>query len=372
MRRLAVPPRPEWRKRAEELGFSFHTIDGEPYWTENVAYALSAKQVDEIEAATNELERLCLAAAEKVIAEQLYDPLKIPELARSLITESWNAGEKNLYGRFDLAYDGKGPPKLLEYNADTPTALYEASVIQWEWPESTKAGGDQFNSIHERLIDAWKAMEVARNKLHLSCVRDHPEDRGTVDYLRDTAIQAGLDTEFLHIDEIGWNGWRFVDLGNDEIRTLFKLYPWEWLVAEEFAQHIGPSGVRMIEPAWKMVLSNKGILALLWHMFPNHPNLLPATLEEKDAVQPYVKKPLLSREGANITLVEGGKSTTTDGTYGAEGFVYQAAQKLPDYDGNFPVVGSWVIASESAGIGIREDSTPITRDTSRFVPHFFD
>ena len=372
MRRIAVPPRPEWRRRAEELGFSFHTIDGAPYWTEDVAYAFTAKQVDELEEATNELEKLCLQAAEKVIGEQLYDPLKIPAGARPLIEESWNKGERNLYGRFDFRYDGKGPPKLLEYNADTPTALYEASVVQWEWLESTRAGKDQFNSIHERLIEAWKAMEIAGNRVHFTCVRDHPEDRGTVDYLRDTAIQAGLDTEFLHIDEIGWNGRRFADLADTEIRTLFKLYPWEWLMGEDFARHIGPSGIRMIEPAWKMVLSNKGILALLWHMFPDHPNLLPASLEEKDAEPPYVKKPLLSREGANVTLVEKTGTMTTEGDYGAEGFVYQAAAKLPDFDGNFPVVGSWVIASEAAGIGIREDDSPITRDTSRFVPHFFD
>jgi glutathionylspermidine synthase len=187
-------------------------------------------------------------------------------------------------------------------------------------------------------------------------------------------VQAGFDTAFLHIDEIGWNERRFVDLGNDEIRTLFKLYPWEWLMAEDFAKHIAASGVRMIEPAWKMVLSNKGILALLWHMFPNHPNLLPASLDEKDAQAPYVKKPLLSREGANITLVErdGTAAAATEGSYGAEGFVYQAAVELPNFDGNYPVVGSWVIASEAAGIGIREDDSPITRDTSRFVPHFFD
>jgi len=374
MRRVAVPPRPEWRKRAEELGFAFHTIDGKPYWTENVAYALTAKQVDELEDATNELEKLCLQAAEKVIAEGLYEPLRIPELARPLIEASWNNGEKNLYGRFDLAYDGKGPPKLLEYNADTPTALYEASVVQWEWLESTQAGKDQFNSIHERLVDAWGALEIEGRELHFSCVRDHAEDRGTVDYLRDTAIQAGLDAKFLHVDEIGWNEGRgtFMDLDDRPIRTLFKLYPWEWLIGEDFARHIGPSGIRMIEPPWKMVLANKGILALLWHMFPDHPNLLPASLDEKDAEAPYVKKPLLGREGANVTLVDGPRSVTTEGSYGAEGFVYQAMAKLPNFDGNYPVVGSWVVASESAGIGIREDDTPITQDTSRFVPHFFD
>src|SRR5262249_10860240 len=226
--------------------------------------------------------------------------------------------------------------------------------------------------IHERLIEAWKAMAIKGSRLHLTCVRDHEEDRATVDYLCDTAIQAGLEARFLHIDEIGWDERQFVDLANRRIDTPFKPYPWEWLVAEEFGKNIGPSGVRMIEPAWKMVLSNKGVLALLWDMFPDHPNLLPASLEAADAEPPYVKKPLLGREGANISLVDGARSISTEGDYGAEGFVYQAKAELPEFAGNWPVIGSWVIASESAGIGIREDDSPITRDTSRFVPHFFD
>jgi glutathionylspermidine synthase len=372
VRRLALEPRPDLRERATRLGFAFAEIAGEPYWDETACYVFTAEQVDRLEAATEELDRLCLRAVAHAVTHDLNGPLGIPDGAWPIVKASWRRGEPSLYGRMDLRWDGVGPPKLLEYNADTPTALYEASVVQWEWLESTRAGKDQFNSIHERLIEAWKAMEIAGNRVHFTCVRDHAEDRGTVDYLRDTAIQAGLDTEFLFIDEIGWNERRFGDVGNTEIRTLFKLYPWEWLVAEDFARHVGPSGIRMIEPAWKMVLSNKGILALLWNMFPDHPNLLPASLDEADAEAPYVKKPLLSREGANVSLVERTGTTSTEGDYGAEGFVYQAAAKLPEFDGNFPVVGSWVIASEAAGIGIREDDSPITRDTSRFVPHFFD
>jgi glutathionylspermidine synthase len=35
------------------------------------------------------------------------------------------------------------------------------------------------------------------------------------------------------------------------------------------------------------------------------------------------------------------------------------------------VIGSWIVGEEPAGIGMREDSTPITKNTSRFVPHHF-
>ena len=133
---------------------------------------------------------------------------------------------------------------------------------------------DQFNSIHEKLIEAWRGLRDGGNLTHFTCVRDHDEDRGTVDYLRDTAIQAGFETAFLFIDEIGWNGADFVDLDGRAITSLFKLYPWEWLMREEFARNIPRSRTQFIEPAWKMLLSNKAILPLLWEMAPNHPNLL--------------------------------------------------------------------------------------------------
>jgi glutathionylspermidine synthase len=206
--------------------------------------------------------------------------------------------------------------------------------------------------------------------VHFTCVRDHDEDRGTVDYLRDTATQAGLDAPFLFIDDIGWNGQAFTDLEERRIEALFKLYPWEGLMREEFAAFLAPSGLRVIEPAWKMVLANKAILSLLWHMFPDHPNLLPAYLEPGRIAGPAIAKPLLGREGEDVRAVTGSE-TGRAGTYGAEGFVYQALAPLPQFGGRHPVVGSWVIASQPAGIGIREDDDPITRNTSRFVPHLF-
>jgi glutathionylspermidine synthase len=205
-------------------------------------------------------------------------------------------------------------------------------------------------------------------------VRDHAEDEGTAEYLRDTAVQAGLETERIAIEDIGWNGRDFLDLQDRPIRALFKLYPWEWLIAEEFGAHLLSGVAKVIEPAWKMVLSNKAALALLWEMAPGHPNLLPATLDPNDTEGKVVRKPIYSREGANIQVIDAGQRVVseTGGDYGAEGYVYQAYAELPAFDRSYPVIGSWVVASQPAGIGIREDSTPITRDTSRFVPHYFE
>jgi glutathionylspermidine synthase len=375
MQRVRVPERPDWRARAESIGFKFHTIDGKPYWTEDAAYLFTAAEIDEIEAATAEIERMCLQVVDRVVREGRYDLLSLPDSAAELIQESWIRFDKNLYGRFDLACMPGQPPKLLEYNADTPTALFESSVVQWEWLQTFDPGADQFNSIHEKLIEAWRNFGLPYRALHFACVRDHEEDKGTVDYLRDTAVQGGLEAPFLYIDEIGWDGSQFVDIDGAAIQALFKLYPWEWLLREDFAANIATGGTQFIEPAWKMVLSNKALLPLLWGMFEGHPNLLPAAFAAKDLDGPLVRKPIHGREGANVSLLPQGGSAPasheTGGPYDAEGYVYQAYTPLPVFDGNHAVTGAWVVASQPAGIGMREDDGPITRNTSRFVPHLF-
>lgn len=371
MQRISISPRSNWKATVEKLGFGFHTIDGLPYWDETAAYKFTSPQIDTIEEATNTLEELCLEAVDHVISKGLYHRLNITGQAIDLIETSWRNQHKNLYGRFDFAYNGQGQPKLLEYNADTPTALLEASVIQWQWLEETRQGADQFNSIHEKLIEAWPSVSTSTGKIYFSCASESSEDLGTVLYLQDTAIQAGIKTNFIAINDLGWNSHSFVDLEDQAVDCLFKLYPWEWMMADEFAGNIMHSTTQFIEPAWKMLLSNKAILSILWQLFPNHPNLLPAYHSPEKLEGAIIRKPFLSREGANIRLTDGNLIHATSGPYGQEGYVYQQAVEIPNFDNNYPIIGSWVIASKAAGIGIREDNTPITRDTSRFIPHFF-
>lgn len=371
MRRVALAPRPDQRAHAAKLGFAFAEIAGEPYWDETACYAFTADEIDTLEAATAELDLRCLEAVAHAVTHDLNGPLGIPDAAWSIVKSSWQRGEPTLYGRMDLRWDGSGAPKLLEYNADTPTALFEAGVVQWEWLETRIALGapraDQFNSIHETLIAAWPALQLPP-VVHFACARDSAEDRGTVDYLRDTAIQAGIEAPFLHMDEIGWNGSSFRDLDEREIRAIFKLYPWDWLLRENFGSHIARASTRWIEPAWRLIPSSKAFLSLLWHLFPDHPNLLPAFMEPGRTGGPEISKPLFGREGANIIA----PGIATDGPYDDQPRVWQAYAELPRFDGRYPVLGSWVVAGTPCGLGIREDATPVTRDTSRFVPHFFE
>jgi len=349
-------------------------MDG-TYWVEDACYAFTAAEVDVLEAATETLHGLCLQACEHVVAERRFDELAIPAPFHDWIAASWRAHEPSLFGRFDLAWDGRGDPKMLEYNADTPTALLEASVIQWHWLQDARPGADQFNSLHEKLIERWRAMRdlLPVAPVAFACVKASDEDLGNVEYLRDTAIQAGFDTQQLFVEDLGWNARDrcFVDLADMPLPAIFKLYPWEWLMREAFAPHLLANPCRWIEPPWKALLSNKALLAILWELFPGHPNLLPATLDPARLAGDYVRKPILSREGANVSLRRAAGAMSSPGRYGAEGWVYQSFAPLASFGGAHAVIGSWIVGDAAAGVGMREDDTPITRNTSRFVPHYF-
>ena len=372
MRRLTIDPRPNWQKRVEEYGLHFHTLRGEPYWDESACYQFTTFEIDTLEIATQSLHEMCMELVAEVIAERQFGLFMIPPEFEDLVIRSWEEDEPSVYGRFDLAYDGVGPPKLLEYNADTPTALLEAAIAQWTWLKDIDDRGDQFNSIHEKLIDAWKVVrDRSPEPVHFAAMSGQVEDYITAEYLRDTAIQAGLKTSYLDVEQIGWNRAQrsFVDQAGFPLQRLFKLYPWEWMIREEFGPHILQAQTHWIEPAWKMILSCKSILPLLYQRHPESPFLLPASFEPLSTGS-YVRKPVHAREGANIQVVQGGRiSLDTEGPYTAGPHVYQSIAPIKPHDDRYPVIGSWVVNGLACGIGIREDDSIITRNTSRFVPH---
>jgi glutathionylspermidine synthase len=375
MRRLDIDPRPNWQKRVEEYGLYYHTLRGEPYWDESACYQFTNYEVDTIEIATQTLHEMCMDLVQEVIDKRLFGLFFIPQQYEELVVRSWESEEPSVYGRFDLAYDGVGPPKMLEYNADTPTALVEASIAQWVWLKDIDERGDQFNSIHEKLIDAWKnVLRRDGGPIHFAALTelDTPEDYITTEYMRDTAIQAGAKTEFIDMGDIGWDRGRrvFVDNTGFPINRCFKLYPWEWMLREEFGPNIKAAPTKWIEPAWKMILSCKSILPLLYERHPDSPFLLPASFDPLPGGS-FVKKPIHAREGANIEVVIDGRTAhSTDGPYQGGPYVYQQlAKELRPHDGRYPVIGSWVVNGVSCGLGIREDSSLVTGNTSRFVPH---
>ncbi|EQC00641.1 glutathionylspermidine synthase family protein [Photorhabdus temperata] len=382
MKRIAITERPDWREKATEYGFNFHTMHGEPYWCEDAYYQFSLAQIEEIENTTAELHQMCLQVVEKVVdSEELLTKFQIPKHCWDFVRSSWITSQPSLYSRLDLAYDGKSPAKLLENNADTPTSLYESAFFQWIWLEDQMNAGllpahaDQFNSMQEQLIERFAQLrdEHGFGLLHMVCCQDTQEDRGTIQYLQDCALEAGVPTEFLFIEEIGLGEkGQFTDLQDQVISNLFKLYPWEMMFREIFATKLEDAGVRWLEPAWKSIISNKALLPMLWKMFPNHPNLLPAYFanDNHPAMDSYVIKPLFSREGANIRIIENGKEiASADGPYGKEGMIIQQFHTLPKFGDSYTLIGSWLVNDQPCGIGLREDRELITQDLSRFYPH---
>lgn len=385
MFRRRCDKRDNWEKHAEDLGFKFHTMYGEPYWNEGVYYQFSLKQIEkEIEDVTNELHLLSLVAAEEIInSEQLLEKLQIPNMFWDKIKDSFYSDTLNhLYGRYDLIYDGVNPAKMIEYNSDTPTSIYEAAHYQWLWKDTAQDAGiikssyDQFNSIEDALIERFKVLFARNSEMFFSSVKDNYEEYATIEYLASCAKEAGISPVNINLSDISINtNDEFCDKEGNLIKNLFKLYPWEDMLRDDFAEHILKSNTRFVEPIWKSVLSNKGFLPVLWQLSPNHPNLLESYfLDDDTSINNFDKcvvKPVFSREGSSIKIYENGKEidSSEDNDYDHHQLIVQKYVDIPDFDGNHPVIGSWVIGEKACGIGIREDDSKITQDLSRFTPH---
>ncbi|RJL34194.1 glutathionylspermidine synthase family protein [Bailinhaonella thermotolerans] len=373
MRRYPLEPRDDWEKLVKADGLSYAVQkDGTPYWDESAYYVFAPEEIDYLEAVTAELHDMSVQAARYALDEAPMSAFGLPESARETMAASLDS--PSLYGRFDLVWDGEGDAKLLEYNADTPTALIEASVTQWMWLEDRFPAADQWNALHERLVATWAGMPLPGGRVHFAHAEDgvDGEEWVTVAYLRDTAAQAGLLTAGLRVSEIGWDGVarRFIDPAGDPIEACFKLYPWEDMFAEPYGELAGVGGTMWLEPPWKALLSNKALLAVLWGLFPGHPNLLPAYLDGPRDMTEYARKALHGREGDGVTVVTAGGTEAHAGEYGAEGYCWQRYVEVPSLlPGRRFILGAWMAGDRPAGLGVREYAGLVTTDRAWFVPH---
>lgn len=372
---------------------------GEPYWDEETVYAFTLEEIEtRIEDPSTELHAMCREAAARIVdSEELLTRLDIPEPHWDLVRSSWHAGEGELYGRFDLIYDGTSPASMIEYNADTPTSLYESASFQWKWFEDQRERGvlpvnaDQFNRIYEALSERFATLFAPDTMVHFTSVggEANREDFSTVEFLAYAARDAGLGAQYVPTDQIGLTTeGQFADAERRVIGALFKLYPWEDMLRDEFARNIIGSQCRFVEPAWKAVVSNKGLLPVLWEMFEGHPNLLPSFFLEDVIGQSAafrraadrglfshgrVSKPIFSREGASVTISgpdDEVMEAAGNRAYDDNRMIVQAYRPLPEFDGFHPVLGAWIVGTTCVGLGVREDRARITQDLSRFKPHF--
>ncbi len=399
MIRRQCTQRPNWEARVEAQGLVFHTrehpiydrptnyraqprvigndVVREGWWGEGTYYELLDIEVDRIERATAELHGMIEDAVAEAVHRNCFTAMGIsPQLAH-LAQASLQNNLPSLYSRLDLVFTESGDLKLLEVNGETPTSLLESAVIQWSWLEDVAPGADQFNSLHDKLISRWRIIQATRGAqiVHFASL-DELEDLATVAYLADTSKQAGMGVVLMDMKDIGWSSDRyyFADMDERRIDFLFKLYPWVWMMQDEFARHLSTSSPAIIEPAWKAIASSKGILPLLWEMFPQHPLLLPSFYHHNDALvmSGWVRKPMHGREGQNVTVVKGdGVRVDTGGPCTDGPFIIQAYADIVEHDGMRPIIGSWIVGGEPAGIGIRESSGLVTDSTATFVPHLF-
>lgn len=377
MQRIAITPREDYRAKVEDLGLIWHTTpDGLPYWGEDAYYQFTKPQIDQIREATERCYEMFLVAGDHIVQNNLFHLFDIPKEFHTLIAVEWDKEPPALnYGRFDFAYDGINPPKLLEFNCDTPTSLIESSVVQWQWKEEQFPNLGQFNVIHEHLVDKWEDIADSLSPdtpIHFMMFSENAgEDQVTTAYMADIAREAGISTCIpILVNDVGWNGSDFVDLCDDPMRVIYKLYPWEWLVREDYGQKILETKSIWLEPIWKMIWSNKAILPILSELYPDSPYILKASFDEPDHnAMNFVKKPILAREGANVTIYQDGQQIAqSGGDYNEGRYVYQELAIIPSFNGNYPVIGSWVVDGQACGMGIREGGM-ITDNVARFVPH---
>lgn len=364
----------------EKLRFDIWDLpstNGQPYFSENTYYEFTEKQIDSLYDATKELHLMSLDYVSDVIRKGDYKSLGLNRDMISIIESTYaKTKDSHIYGRFDLAFDPKvNTIKMLEYNADTPTSLYESSIVQWDWQQYHFPKADQFNSIHENLIERWKNFPT--NMYFTAHDDSGKEDWITLYYLLDTYLSSENKIgNCINLTDLGLNSNnQFVDTSENVITDIFKLYPWEYMQNEDFIRQA--SKANFIEPAWKVLLSNKSLLPELWKLHPNHPLLLESHYATANSLaKDFIKKPIFSREGSNVSSTneldprnENYYDFAVD-LYASTGYVIQKDAQMPVYSGMTPVIGSWVVGDEPSGISLRED-IGFTRNTSVFVPHIF-
>ena len=374
----------------ESLGFVWHTDADETSYISDTLVVLSEQEAEAYYEATNTLYDMFVEAGEYVVENNLFHEIGIPFNLVEVIKESWeNDVHWHLYGRFDLAggIDGKAI-KLLEFNADTPTALFETAIVQWAMlKQNALEESSQFNTLYESLINNFKrlvtleedvsAFEENYDGWHFlfTSVKGNSEEENTVRLLQHIATEAGYNTEFAYIDDIEFSAEEGIFYNDKSYELWFKLIPWEDIALEEsdlamlLTNIIKNQKAIIFNPAYTLLFQSKGMLKILWDLYPNHPLLLESSFEPLVG-QKQVKKPIFGREGGNVSILDENASEleSVDGDYANHKMLYQAYTELAtDTDGNSYQAGVFY-AYEACGLGFRKGGK-ILDNMSKFVGH---
>ena len=378
------------RDYLESLGFVWHTDSDETSYISDELVVISEAQAEAYYEATNELYDMFVEAAEHVVENNLFHEIGIPFNLVDVIKESWeNDVHWHLYGRFDLAggIDGKGI-KLLEFNADTPTALFETAIIQWAiLKKNNLEEGSQFNALYEALVDNFKRLVTLEEsveafdenyegwKFLFTSVKGNSEEENTVRLLQYLATEAGYETEFAYIDEIEFSDDEGIIYNDENYALWFKLIPWEEIALEEsdlamlLTNIIKNQKAIIFNPAYTLLFQSKGLLKILWDLYPNHPLLLESSFEPLKG-QKQVQKPVFGREGGSVSILDENANTieNIEGDYENHKMVYQAYTELPKDEEGLSYQAGVFYAYEACGLGFRKGGK-ILDNMSKFVGH---
>ncbi len=374
----------------ESLGFVWHTDRDDSSYISDELVIISEEEAEAYYEATNTLYDMVVEAAEHVIENNLFHEIGIPFNLVEVIKASWeNDVHWHLYGRFDLAggVDGK-PIKLLEFNADTPTALFETAIVQWAMlKKNGLEEAHQFNALYEALIENFKRLVTLEEDVStfeerydgwnflFTSVKGNSEEENTVRLLQHIATEAGFNTEFAYIDEIEFAPDEGIFYEDKNYELWFKLIPWEDIALEEsdlamlLTNIIKSQKAIIFNPAYTLLFQSKGLLKILWDLYPNHPLLLESSFEPLEGKK-QVKKPVFGREGGSVTILDenGQESEGIEGDYDSHKMVYQAYTELAsDIAGQSYQAGVFY-AYEACGLGFRKGGK-ILDNMSKFVGH---
>ena len=378
----------------ESIGFTWHTDTDKTSYISDEVVSISENEATAYYEATNELYDMYCETAQYVIDNNLFHELDIPFNLVEIIKASWDDDVHwHLYGRFDLAggLDGK-PIKLIEFNADTPTAVFETAIVQWAMLKFNELEeSSQFNSLYEALKDNFKRFvtldgdieefekhyEKLNWKILFSSVAGNDEEEHTTKLLQHIATEAGYKTDFEFIGDVGFSG-DGISKDDELFEFWFKLIPWEDIAIDEgelaviLTEMINNKKAIIFNPAYTLLFQSKGIMKILWDLYPNHPLLLKTSFEPLENTK-QVEKMCFGREGANVAIVNADNSleTKTDGVYENFKPIYQEYVEFPqDQNGDHYQAGVFY-SYEACGLGFRKGGV-ILDNMSKFVGHIVE
>lgn len=374
----------------EELGFTWHTDkDGTKYVSDELV-EVSALEAEAYYEAANEIYDMYVEAAEHVIKNNLFFDLGIPFNLIETIKKSWeNDVHWHIYSRFDLAggIDGKAI-KLIEFNADTPTSLFESALLQWALLKNNNMDEEQqFNNIYEtisqnfkRLITLFDDTELFDErydgwKILFSSMAGNDEEETTTRLLQQMATDAGFNTSFEYLQNVQFDENGIADADGHGYEYWFKLYPWEDIATDEPELATTLSNIMqnqkaiILNPAYTLLFQSKGMMKILCDMFPDSPYLLKTSFEPLKGIK-HVEKTVFGREGANTKIIDadGTILEQTEGPYENYKKVYQEYVDFPKDAKGVKYQAGVFFAYEACGMSFRKGSE-IMDNMSKFVGH---